>query len=782
MILLDYNLSSTINGGKITAFHYSRSLSELVGSWSAEVAGGTFKAGNSIAFSGVMDGGIISNAYKDVDGLWHIEGKDAGVKLMLSTPDISDLPGGNAKTVIQYLAAFCGISLIMSNNGLSGFNVRSVISGSTCAEAVLELAMLSGYIAFIDNDGRLNITAPNTSNDAPVFTNIIDNSGSDIDLDGYATQVLVTLNRRNDVTEPSGEEFFYTGSQPSLTPTRTTYRDTFANGSYRIVMLEPFGVTEKAESSFTSDNITFSTTEDHDYTYKAKTVWRDNQEYVLFAFYERGYTLTNTTQGSYPIGNEQSLTFTETTTETMSRNLSIFDAVGIPEDWEGQIDMVQSETITRTTTRTGGRTPDENMPAYSPPYDSTITRTFKRQNFGKGLLCNEVESRYEARQVGTISPIKQDGALIPHFLLGSNLAIQTHSSPEWVEVLTYRTYYDRYNDEGECMVSTRSEWSDDGAQWLTAHALTTTGDEDIDEFQQAYAKFSQQSHGLDISFGSSSISQAWQFIELQGRTKNYYADDAEGIVLANIDDWYDNGEYVKSNVCPHYNQTDKTCNIYMLPPTSNTTPKACIYFKGRMGWTHCQRAIAALELAREQDASLLNSVIIGSASVSGNDNPKAGYQRDFYVDDILTDEQAQNIANTVAQNILNVKSTKGIRKTVTIPYDPSILPDGLIVEVSHDWAELQTSVTYLDDGSIPEYLISKSVAGVASLVSARENARQNIPRYGSVVSTNGKNALVRIGSSNISCTTKLKNLGAGDIVLVSFPAGNKLRGQIIARL
>ena len=782
MKVLDYNLSSSLNGGKITAFHYSRSLSELVGSWSAEAVGGTFKAGNSIDFSGVMKGGIISNAYKDADGLWHIEGKDAGVKLMLSIPDISSLPSGNAKTVIQYLATFCGIDLVMNSNGLSGFNVRSVISGSTCAEAVLELAMLSGYIAFINNDGKLNITAPNTRNEAPVSDNIIDNSGSDIDLDGYATQVLVTLNRHKEVNEVAGDEIFYTGTRPALTPTKVTYSDTFSNGHYRIVMLEPFGVTEKAESSFTRDNITFSTSEDHDYTYKAKTVWRDNQEYVLFAFYERGYTLTTTTEGSYPIDGEQNLTFSETTTETMSRDLSIFDAVGIPEDWEGDIDMVQSETITRTTTRTGGKTPAEDMPAYSPPYDCRITRTFKRQNFGKGLLCNEVESRYEARQVGTISPVKQDGELIPHFLLGSNLAIQTHSSPEWVEVITYRTYYDRYNDEGECMVSTRSEWSDDGSKWLTAHALNATGDNDIDEYQQAYAKFSQQSHGLDISFGSSFISEAWQFLELQGRTKNYYADDAEGIVLANIDDWYDNGEYVKSNICPHYNQTERNCNIYMLPPVSNTTPKSCIYFKGRTGWTHCRRASAVLELARERDTALLDPVIIGSASVEGNNNPKAGYQRDFYVDDIITDAQAQTIANTVAQNILNVKSTKGIRKTVTVPYDPSILPDGLIVEVSHDWANLQTSVSYRDDGDIPEFLISKSVAGVASLVSARENSRQNIPRYGSVVSTNGKNALVRIGNSNISCNTKLKNLGAGDIVLVSFPAGNKLRGQIIARL
>ena len=66
MKTLDFNLSSNLNGGKITGFNYSRSLNELIGTWSAEVAEGTFKAGNSITFSGVMTNGIISNAYKEI--------------------------------------------------------------------------------------------------------------------------------------------------------------------------------------------------------------------------------------------------------------------------------------------------------------------------------------------------------------------------------------------------------------------------------------------------------------------------------------------------------------------------------------------------------------------------------------------------------------------------------------------------------------------------------------------------------------------------------------------
>ena len=65
---------------------------------------------------------------------------------------------------------------------------------------------------------------------------------------------------------------------------------------------------------------------------------------------------------------------------------------GIPEDWAGELDMVSSETVTRSTVREGGKTPSENMPAYSPPYDSQVTRTYTREDGGNGLLCIDRKS------------------------------------------------------------------------------------------------------------------------------------------------------------------------------------------------------------------------------------------------------------------------------------------------------------------------------------------------------------------------------------------------------
>lgn len=783
MKTLDFNLPDLKNGGKITAFNYSHSLNELAGSWSANIAGGTFKAGNSISFGNVLKNAIITRAYKDSSGLWHIEGKDAGVKLMRSTPDATDLPKGDARTVIRYLAEFCDIdsSISVGNHGLTGFNVRSVITGSTCAEAILELAMFSGYIAFIDNNGKLNVKKPALSTPSFSGADIIDDSGSDFDLDGYATHVLVSLTRKN-VENDSGNDDeqveYYSGTTPSTNTEIVSYSGLLPNGHYSYDILKPFNVTKRAYSSITQNGVTVTNTEEHNYDYQHKTIWRDNTEYVLFAFCEKSYTLTRITEGEYTTQAGNTAHFKETTTETMQRSFSGKSNLGVPDDWTDEIDFVSSESIQRSTVREGSAVPDDNMPAYAPPFDSQITRTFTRSNFGKSMFCNEVEQSYEARQVGSIAPIKVEGKLVPHFLQGSNLAIQTHSTPQWVLVNRYTDYYEQYNDDGDCIISTKSEYNDDGSKWMSEHSMNSTGDDNLDALQEAYAKFSQLSNGLEVNIAQSNFSaNQWQFIELQGRTKSY---TQQTTVLDNVSEWYDNGQYIYFERCPHYKNS--SCTVFALDENENPSI-ACFRKKGTLFWTHCPRAEAALNLARQNDNALINSIIIGTASASGLHKKFVGYQRDVYIDEVISDSNAQNIADTIAENILAIKGKKGIRKSVTIPYDPSYVPNGWIVDVAHDWENLTTTVTYLDEtDNLPDFLISQSVASIASFVAARENSRNNASRYGKVTAVSGNTYTVNVAGTLTKCTTKLKNIRADDVVLVSFPAGNKLNGVIINRL
>ena len=781
---IDFSLN---DARKITAFNYSHSLGELVGSWSASIAGGSFEAGDAFTINNVMKNGIISNAYKDSSGLWHLEGKDAGFRLMKSLPDIADIPKySRTQTFIRWLAEQCSIQCEMSIQGLDeGFDLRSLISGSTYAEAILELAMFSGCIAYINKSGSLVVAKPRERSFPPASLSeqIINDSGSSIDLDGYATHVAVQLTyKAAEVQEQDDDDDVPVETGEDL-PTQTydvTESGLFEGGEYSVTTLMPFGVVKRSRTQITNGSISVVTVEEHQYRHEAFNLWRDNQEFGLYALIETGYTLTRTTTGSYSTATGEDLSFSEQTVETMARTLSPdVLAVGIPEEWQGRgLHMVGSETITRTTTRTGGRAPEADMPAYAPEFDSRITREYSSRNSGRILICKETEQSYEARQVGSVAPVKKNGTAIPHFFLNSRLAIQTHSTPQWVLVKSFRTYLDQYDTEGNCTLSTRSEYSDDGAEWLTAHALSETGDDDADDYQKAYAKFSQEAQGLQVAFGSSSINTAWQFLELRGHTKTTASRKA---ALGEISSWYDAGSYVRSTICPHYNQASKSCNIYMFAGDTNNF--ACTKSGGPQGyWQWCNRALAALEYARGLDASPVEAPVVGTASLNSSATA-VGYKREVYIDEEMTTAKATRIANTLAQNILEVKGSKGIRKTLTIPYSPNYQPDGDIVAVSHDWENLQTAITYRTEGTVPDFLISQSVAAVAEFVSARSNARLTVPKYGVVSAVNDDGSIeVSLGSYSVECSTKVRGVQVNDTVLVTFPAGNKLRGQVISRL
>ena len=111
------------------------------------------------------------------------------------------------------------------------------------------------------------------------------------------------------------------------------------------------------------------------------------------------------------------------------------------------------------------------------------------------------------------------------------------------------------------------------------------------------------------------------------------------------------------------------------------------------------------------------------------------------------------------------------------------MPNGYIVEVSHDWLNLTTSITYLSDtDDLPDFFISQSVASIAAFVAARENSRHNSSMFGKVTAVSDSTYTVNVAGNICKCSTKLKNISLDDVVLVQFPAGYKFSGVIIARL
>ncbi len=785
MKTIDFSFTSTQGGGKLLGFRYSRSLSELIGSWSAEVAGGTFTAGDSFSV-GVMNNGIITGAHKTPDGVWTLQGKDAGVRLMKSTPHASALTEGGASAVISELASYCGVG--GGGGGLSGFNVRSAVTGTTCAEAILELALLSGCVAYINNAGSLVVAPPSSS--TPSFSTVLDDTGSDIDLDGYATQASIVVTRRKKTIKEEAEDnggikTYYKGSTPSGTTKNETKSGSFGftdamgvavSGTYSQTVISPLGVVKSSKSTSQRQGITLTVEETHDYTVETQTVWRGDQEFRLFAFCETGFEIKKTTEGSYQ-GKQSIQTFEETSTETLSRGFSISDASYVPVDWQGKLGMVDRERYLQQTVRTGGLPPAEGMPAYAPPFDKTITREFQRMDFGKGLVCCESELEYQKRDVGKIAPIYSDKTAI-RYADNSLIGISAVTGPHWVLVETRRTAYERYAPDGTCELSTRNSWCDDGSKWLFENGIKT-GDPEVDAWTESYAKFTQQAESLEVSTSGSSISAAfWQYLDLPGREKSY-GDPAAGAVPTQSENWYQNGGYVPSRHCPHYEPGGAKCGITGIAALGDFAGDAC---KTRgLGWQSCVRAKAALEQARtEEDRPMLEAPIVAIESRGG---PQVWFKREIYIDDVVSDGTALSIAKSIASNVLKVKDTKGLKRTVIVPYDPGILPTGTVTDVSHDWAAMTTTVSYKISGSFPECLIPASVAGIAAGISDRNANRSTKGLTGSVKSIDGAGTVfVEINGGVYPCSSRLTNIGVGDSVLASFSSGNSLRGIIVQRL
>lgn len=795
MRTLDYDLPAEQGGGKLINFQYSRSLNELIGTWSAEIAGAfTGKAGDSITFAGAMGNGVISKVRRNADGLYLVEGYDAGVRLMRSTPHSKDLAEGSAKAVIEDLANSCGMAVTMQTGGLSGFNVRSAVTGSTCAEAILELCQLSGCVAYVDNGGRLQICPPDASVPSFAGTVILDDTGSELDLDGYATQVTCVVTRRKktlkEEKEHGGPHTHYMGKTPNRHTTTENKSSSFSyvdkegvtvKGSYKVTILQPFGVVQSSTRTIERNNVKITVEEEHDYIHDNQLLWRGDTEYLLWAWCEQSYTCKKTVEGTYPSAVSGHTSFKEVTVETMNRSFSPFDALWVPRDWKGKCDMVAKEEYARNITRSGGGVPKENMPTYSPPNDcdSRITREFQRVNFGKGLLCFETEINYEPRQVGGIESVHYNGEKYLNYD-GKLVAIQAHAQPMWVKTNTYRTYYEKYAADGTCEFSSKSEYCDDGAEWMLQNGITATGRVDEDKFQEDYAKFSQRVSGIDIELGSASISSTqWQFLEQTGRKKIIGDSDSDKYAV-NSAEWYYNGNYIPSRICPHYDGASKKCEVYGIAAIGDFDGDDCPY-RGR-GWRSCVRAEAALEQARsEDDRPLLEKPVVGVATAAGGAN--VGYRREFYIDDIVTEDAAKAIAQTAAANILSVKGIKGYRRTITIPYSSVFTPNGAITAVSYDWGAMTTQISYREGGYIPQFLIPDSVGGVASFVSERDSSRRTKSISGTVLEVKQDGlVVVDVGGMTYECSTKLVNIGQNDSVLISFASGNNIRGQIIERL
>ena len=158
--------------------------------------------------------------------------------------------------------------------------------------------------------------------------------------------------------------------------------------------------------------------------------------------------------------------------------------------------------------------------------------------------------------------------------------------------------------------------------------------------------------------------------------------------------------------------------------------------------------------------------------------------REVYIDDIITDEQAESIGNTIAANILTAKGgVRGVSKSVTIPLDTSLHPNGVITAVAHDWKALKTTVTYRVNRPVPEILIPNTVSSAAALVADREATRRQRGYVGRVAAIGDDGIITTIVANRaVRCTTRLRYVAENDSVLISMPGGSQGFGVVVERL
>lgn len=772
MKVFSFSPPDRLAGLKILSYEYSRSKDSLAGDWRVTLESADeypLHPGDTVSLEG-MTGGMVGAIYPGSSGEIIVSGRDRGIYLMRSVPQVEDIAEGGAKEVIEALAGLCGVSVRMSG-GLSGFNARSLITGSTCAEAIQELAMLSGKMAYIDNDGVLVVADPSGS--VPAFSTILSDGGESLDLDSYATGATVIVQRRRerDAEKAGGTKVVWRGSTPSGFLTTETFSGStgLSDGdfSYEIEVYEQI----RAPKSIRQTTRTGATTKVYetvyDYNIETFTEIRGDQEYRVFEWSLASEISETTVSGAFPASDGTSVSFSETTTRTMTRSYTI----------SGEI---ESETEESITTRTSSLPAEGNI-SPTPPFDYRIERKFNSSIFGDARTMTEVEQRYEKRglskQVPVINPATGQPVTIPGtetFVLVSEVEFE-----DWILIESTRTVNETL-EEDECTLRASFWHSDNGAADLLSRGMTLPNDiynPNISDSEKVHIALDQDTGEADIEIypGGSSLRGDVQRVEFAGRKRVYINKERS---IEGSEDWYLDGGYVPSRVCPHY--SGGICGISDIAVVGGTISGDKCPYRG-INWRGCERAQAALEKAREDDADerLLETPVICTAG-GGN----VWTSREIYIDDIITDAEAESIGNAVAANILTAKGgARGISKTVTIPLEYDLHPTGTITAVTHDWEGLKTSVTYKIAGSIPDLLIPETVAGAAAMVANREASRQQRGHIGKVL-TIGDDGIITVLVANMAvrCTTRLKYLAENDTVLVSLPAGSRGFGVVTERL
>ncbi|MDD4835476.1 MAG: hypothetical protein PHU72_00015 [Dethiosulfovibrio sp.] len=766
-------------------FVYNRELRALVGTWSGRVLlQNPPELGQDWDVPGIMEKGILCQANRqgnveDGRSLWAVSGYDAGFRLMKSPVLPHQLNGSSVGSVLSEVVKECGLKVDVTLAADLPVDARPLATGQTAANVVLDLSAMAGAIAYMLPDGTLKVAPPRPCGKYPCKGLMLDHVESrSLDMDGYASGVVVVLGRRGDAPDGSDDDpNSKPGWNPGVTPSGslksvTKWGTTALPGgtlSWRYTMLTPINVVSEYEATLHLPGAGIRKSVVAKYSYDVQT-------------------------GVARSGDQEHRHWKYCLLSAKSGEVSVVDALYYDSE-KGQSETVRVErhmehTVTRSYDMDKTHITQEvsELRSYDPgapssvPFAQKVERawTWDDDRGYRGL--SERTWTYEERDVGEAdiistpdgSPVKwrsSDGMeryiLLPGYQTTAMVKRERHRQTDEI-----------FDDDGNCVSRIERETDDNGLADMLARGLygNLYGDAAKEAMTQLRAlpqsgslRITQVPGGSSISTEVGTMTQPGRRFRQGGTT----ATDPRRYIEGNI------GE----DLCP-FLCSDKTCGVSETPGegvnNSSDEPEGlpCKYLKDEATpqYKACPKYKAFKHLSGDTAGTAPVSPVVGIAG-----DGEIWTEKELYIDEDLSEDNARSVAQAIARNILSVKSvSRGIVETVTIPLDIRVHPDGGIMAVSHDFSGLKTTISYRPmDTKPPEYLMLLNTSSTAANVYAKESLSKGRSAFGRVVEVRPDKAVVILGGRPVSCTSAVR-IKKGDNALVFLPPGSVSSGVVQA--
>lgn len=528
-----YDLTDVVKGHSLLALSYEAKKWSLIGSWSATIgpkADGSydlsqFPLGGLIDFE-ALEKAVLLSRRMERNKAWRLEGNDIARLLDRTAPDPSLLPSGNVDEVVAALCNKCGVPCDVTGGLPSSVvkDARALVSATKVADIIVELAQLSGKIAYIDTTTGTLKFAENTEGTLNYTDDeILEYGGDELDLDNYAKGVCVILHRKKQEGDEQQEEppppshHFYGQPLPSLSV--ETISGDGITGQYiqpigvplslNTTTTEEIGLSEQFSDPTTGDTVpiigtvTINTSLQETFTYDSGHKPGEGMSPSSGGPVSAGYGITQRdywdrprTQENAPFYNENTehrefkwiekshhrVTTVTKSLQSSALNITVRETTIEKTDRIFSNALLTKETYSRQTRRElvsssyGDILPDATL--YLPPhpdFDEIMVAEYRRSS--NLLTVTTTTKTNDLKEVGSWAVVHEwrDNQWKPVILQSEGnatplieMAVKGMAFPEWVQKITVEEDKEFLDSNGNAVIRAHSLVSDDGGSYVAA--------------------------------------------------------------------------------------------------------------------------------------------------------------------------------------------------------------------------------------------------------------------------------------------------------------------------